>query len=91
MASVSAILRFILRSGKRIAVTIAGALVILAGLVMLVTPGPGVVLILAGLALLATQYAWAETMLDRARERAKAALERARGRRAGGRRSPTDA
>jgi len=83
---VRGILRFILRSGKRIAVTLAGALVILAGLVMLVTPGPGVVVILAGLALLSTQYAWAERMLDRARERAKGALERARRRG-----TPTDA
>ena len=65
----SQVVRFIRRSGKRIAVTVAGALVLLTGLVMMVTPGPGVLLILAGLAILATEWAWAERALDRAKER----------------------
>jgi uncharacterized protein (TIGR02611 family) len=66
----SAIVRFIGRSGKRIAVTVAGFTVLLAGLVMMVTPGPGILAIVAGLAILATEYAWAEHMLDRAKKRA---------------------
>lgn len=66
----SAIVRFIGRSGKRIAVTIAGFTVLLAGLVMMVTPGPGILGIIAGLAILATEYAWAEHMLDKAKQRA---------------------
>ena len=44
--------RFIRRSGKRIAVTIAGAVVVLVGVALLVLPGPGWVLIFAGLAIL---------------------------------------
>ena len=65
--------RFILRNGKRVGVTIAGALVVLAGLAMLVLPGPGIVVIIAGLAILATEYVWAERMLNIARAKAEQA------------------
>jgi uncharacterized protein (TIGR02611 family) len=73
----SAIVRFIGRSGKRIAVTIAGFIVLLAGLVMMVTPGPGILAIFAGLAILATEYAWAEHMLDKAKQKAGQAAKAA--------------
>jgi uncharacterized protein (TIGR02611 family) len=73
----SAIVRFIGRSGKRIAVTIAGFAVLLAGLIMMVTPGPGVLAIFAGLAILATEYAWAEHALDKAKQRAGKAAKAA--------------
>ena len=43
----------------KVGVTVAGPLVILAGLVMLVLPGPGLVAIAAGLGLLALEYEWA--------------------------------
>lgn len=59
-----AVVRFIARSGKRIGVTLLGFLLLLAGLVMMVTPGPGIAGIIAGLAVLASEYAWAERMLD---------------------------
>ena len=61
---------FIQRSGKRIAVTVVGFAVLLAGIAMLVLPGPGIVVILAGLAILATEYVWAERMLAEAKRRA---------------------
>jgi hypothetical protein len=61
---------FIKRSGKRIAVTIAGFAVLLAGVAMLVLPGPGILVIIAGLAILATEYVWAERMLAEAKRRA---------------------
>ena len=46
-------------------VKVAGgvALLVLGG-VMLVTPGPGWLTIAAGLALLATEFAWAQRLLD---------------------------
>lgn len=47
----------------KIAVTVAGPLVILAGIAMLVLPGPGLVAIAAGLALLALEYRWARRAL----------------------------
>jgi uncharacterized protein (TIGR02611 family) len=62
--------RFIARSGRRIAITIAGFAVLIAGVIMLVTPGPGILGIIAGLTILATEWAWAEKALDRAKMRA---------------------
>lgn len=73
----SQIARFIGRSGKRIAVTVVGFAVLIAGLVMMVTPGPGVLVIVVGLAILATEWAWAERALDRAKAGGKVVLEQA--------------
>jgi hypothetical protein len=67
--------RFIARNGKRVAVTIAGFAVILAGVAMLVLPGPGIVVIIGGLAILATQYVWAEHLLKIAKEKANQAKD----------------
>lgn len=66
---VKAVGRFIGRNGKRIAVTIVGFVVILAGIAMLVLPGPGWAAIFLGLAILATEYVWARRLLDQAKER----------------------
>jgi uncharacterized protein (TIGR02611 family) len=63
-------IRFMLRNGKRIAITIAGAALVLGGMVLLVLPGPGVVLLIAGLAVLATEYVWAQRMLNYAKGKA---------------------
>jgi uncharacterized protein (TIGR02611 family) len=46
-----------------------GAVLLLLGVVLLVTPGPGLLLIAAGLGILATRFAWARTVLERVRER----------------------
>ena len=51
----------------RIAVTVIGVLVVAVGIVLLPLPGPGWVIIFAGLGLLATEYAWAATLLRRVR------------------------
>src|ERR671911_1204517 len=72
--------RFIRRSGKRIAVTIAGFLVIIAGAALLVLPGPGVLVIIAGLAILATEYVWAQRLLRIAKEKANQAKDAVLGR-----------
>ena len=63
-----AVIRFIGRSSKRIAVTVAGFALVAAGIAMLVLPGPGFVVIILGLAVLATEYAWAQAMLERTKE-----------------------
>jgi uncharacterized protein (TIGR02611 family) len=67
--------RFIGRNGKRIGVTIAGFLVVLAGAAMLVLPGPGIVVIIGGLAILATEYVWAQRLLRLAKEKANQAKD----------------
>ncbi|TMK14708.1 MAG: TIGR02611 family protein [Actinobacteria bacterium] len=76
---VKAVARFIQRSGKRVAVTIAGFAVLLAGIALLVLPGPGWLLIFIGLTILATEYVWAQRLLNAAKrkaEQAKAAVLR---------------
>jgi uncharacterized protein (TIGR02611 family) len=73
----SQVIRFIGRSGKRIAVTVVGFAVLIAGVVMMVTPGPGVLVIVLGLAILASEWAWAERALDRAKAGGKVVLEQA--------------
>lgn len=70
---------FVARSGKRIAVAIVGGAVVMAGIAMLVLPGPGFVVIIAGLAILATEFAWARAALDRAKQKAEQAKQLATG------------
>ncbi|HEU0102431.1 MAG TPA: PGPGW domain-containing protein [Mycobacteriales bacterium] len=49
---------------RKVAVLIAGSVVILAGIAMLVLPGPGWITIFAGLALLAREFPWAARLLQ---------------------------
>jgi len=76
VAPFKAVALFIKRSGKRIAVTIAGFAVLIVGIAMLVLPGPGIVVIIAGLAILATEYVWAERLLRMAKTRAVQAKDK---------------
>ena len=73
------LLEVIWRSGKRIAVFVVGVVLLAVGLVMMVTPGPGLLLIIAGLAVLATEFAWAEHLLDKAKQQASKAKDSAGG------------
>jgi tellurite resistance protein TerC len=50
---------------RRIAIAVIGGTVVLAGVIMLVTPGPGLVVIPLGLAILAVEFAWARHWLNR--------------------------
>ena len=61
----------------RIGFAAVGVVVLLAGLVMLVTPGPAFVLIPIGLAMLSLEFLWAERLLERSLEQAAAAQEKA--------------
>ena len=74
------VFKWIGANAKRIAVFIAGSVVCLAGVAMLVLPGPGVIVILAGLAILATEFVWAERALDTAKEKAGQAGSAVKGR-----------
>ena len=53
-----------LQQAKRLIKIVVGFTVLLAGVVMLVTPGPGWVTIAAGLAILAAEFVWARRLLD---------------------------
>ncbi len=59
----------------RAAFAVLGFAVLAAGVVMLVTPGPGIPVIILGLGMLALEFAWAERWLERLLERAEQAVE----------------
>lgn len=63
----------ILKTARKFVVLVIGGTALLLGVVMLVTPGPGIVGILAGLAVLATEFVWARTLLQRAKDGAESA------------------
>ena len=52
-----------------------GAVLLVAGIALLVLPGPGFVLIAAGLALLATRFDWAKKPLDYAKDKAQQGID----------------
>ena len=67
------IIRFIGRSSKRIAISVLGAALVLAGLAMFVLPGPGILVVALGFAVLGTEYAWAAAALERTKKLASQA------------------
>jgi uncharacterized protein (TIGR02611 family) len=81
MTKLQAVVIFIGRSSRRVIVTVVGLALLAVGLVMMVTPGPGLLGIIAGLAVLATEYVWARRALAMARRRAKQARASVRERR----------
>jgi tellurite resistance protein TerC len=58
-----------LLQAKRLVVIVIGFTVLLAGIAMIVLPGPAVIVIPVGLALLATEFLWAAKLLNSLKER----------------------
>jgi len=58
-----------IRQARRLIVFVVGLTLLLCGVVMLVTPGPGFLLILAGLGLLAVEFVWARRLLRKIKAR----------------------
>jgi len=50
---------------KRIVIGIVGGTVLIMGIIMMVTPGPGIAGILLGLGILGVEFAWARIWLKR--------------------------
>ncbi len=50
---------------RRVFFVLAGFTLLLAGVIMLVTPGPGMLTIFLGLGLLAAEFVWARRLMDR--------------------------
>lgn len=67
---------FLRRYGKRILVMLLGGAVVIAGVAMLVLPGPGFLVIFAGLAILSSEFEWADRLRQRVRERAEEAAKK---------------
>lgn len=64
------------RIGSVVAVSVTGTVLAVAGVIMLVTPGPGLLAIAAGLAVWAKEFQWARRLLDQARHAIARRLER---------------
>lgn len=58
-----------LAQAKRAVVIVVGFTILVAGIAMIVLPGPAVVVIPIGLAILATEFIWARKLLDKVKER----------------------
>jgi tellurite resistance protein TerC len=64
------------KTARRIIVAIVGGTVLLAGVAMIVLPGPATVVIPAGLAILAIEFAWARRWLRRIKLQARQTIRR---------------
>jgi uncharacterized protein (TIGR02611 family) len=56
---------------RKAIVAVIGFTVLLIGVAMIVLPGPAFIVIPLGLAILATEFLWAQRLLDRAQEMVK--------------------
>ncbi|MFA1546861.1 PGPGW domain-containing protein [Actinomadura chokoriensis] len=63
------------KSAKRGMVLLAGGLVLLAGIALLILPGPGMLLVLAGLLILAREFPAVDRYVEPVRDRAIQAAE----------------
>jgi uncharacterized protein (TIGR02611 family) len=57
----------VFKQAKKASIGVIGGLVVLLGLVAIPYPGPGWLIVFAGLAVLATEFEWAQRLLDRLR------------------------
>lgn len=62
---------------RRIAVTVAGTVILAVGVVLLVAPGPGLLVIALALAVFALEYQWARRHLAAVQARARSAARKA--------------
>ena len=58
-----------LKKAKRLLIAFMGFSVLAVGIAMIVLPGPALVVIPAALGILATEFAWAKSLLNRIRQR----------------------
>jgi uncharacterized protein (TIGR02611 family) len=75
---ISSIANMVKKHGKRAGIFVVGWVIVLAGIAMLVLPGPGLLVIIAGLSVLGIEFAWAAKLRDQAKDKAKAATEKAK-------------
>ena len=60
-------MRFLPASVRKLFIAIIGGTVVLIGVALLVLPGPAFIVIPVGLAILATEFAWARYLLNKAK------------------------
>jgi hypothetical protein len=60
---------------KKIAITVLGWVLVVAGVVLIAIPGPGLLIMLAGLVVLANEYTWVQRFVEPVRRQALRAAE----------------
>ncbi|MFN2622122.1 MAG: PGPGW domain-containing protein [Chthoniobacterales bacterium] len=60
-------MKFVVASLRKLFIAIIGGTVLLFGVALIVLPGPAFIVIPIGLAILATEFAWARSMVNRAK------------------------
>ena len=60
-------MKILLTSLRKLVIAIIGGTVLLIGVALIVLPGPAFIVIPIGLAILATEFAWARSMVNRAK------------------------
>lgn len=68
------------RRARRVVIAVAGGTIVLAGVALLVLPGPAVIVIPIGLGILALEFAWARRWLRYVKQQSQALIDRAAGR-----------
>jgi uncharacterized protein (TIGR02611 family) len=61
---------------RKVLIGVIGGTVVLLGIVMIVTPGPGLAAIIAGLAILASEFVFAAVLLRRIKSQARGMAQR---------------
>jgi len=67
-----------IKEAKMVIILIIGITFLLAGLALLILPGPGILIIVRGLAVLATEFIWARRILKKLRSEGKSIIKRIR-------------
>jgi uncharacterized protein (TIGR02611 family) len=60
-------MRELYKKVRRLVIAVLGFTVLLIGVAMIVTPGPSLLVIVLGLAILATEFIWAQRLLNQIR------------------------
>ena len=64
MGWVGQVFRMVVRTARRLGILLVGTGIIVLGIVLIPLPGPGWAVVIAGLAVLATEFTWAERLLE---------------------------
>ena len=63
------VIKWTVKNVRRVLIAIIGFTVLAVGIVMIVTPGPAIIVIPLGLGILATEFVWAQRILQHVKQR----------------------
>lgn len=62
-------MRKIWHGTKKVLIALLGCTVLMLGVMLIPLPGPGLLVVILGLAILASEFSWAQTWLDKAKDK----------------------